>query len=158
MPRVSREWRSTSTDVYKRFKSAHPELNLSYMEWCNIIYTFNYGFRDYLLETGFKARFPYGFGDFAICKYKPKKEKTLPSGETIVGLPINWQRTKETGNIIYHMNHNTEGYKFRWLWFQNKCKFFRSDVWVFKPSRVSSRLIAHYVRQGYDQKYLQWKT
>lgn len=155
--RVAVEYRTTEKDVFKRFKQKHPELKIDYNTWCNIIYNFNYAFRDYILETGKKVKFPYGFGDFTITKYKPKKEKELPDGTKIIGLPINWAKTKEHGKLIYHMNFNTEGFKFKWQWDKKNARFQYSALWCFKPSRVTSRLLNHYLSQPEQHyKYQEW--
>lgn len=158
MPRVAVEYRTTERAVFNRFKEKYPDLKIDYNTWCNIIYSFNYAFRDHCLETGSKVSFPYGFGEFAISKKKPPKFKKLPDGTEVVGLPIDWVKTKKHGKYIYHMNAKTEGFKFKWKWFISKARFYKSDVWMFKPSRVSSRLISHYVSQdNYQHKYLEWK-
>lgn len=157
MPRVSVEYRSTEKAVFKRFKLKYPEVNIDYNTWCIIIYNFNYAFRDHILETGRKARFPYGFGEFTISKYKPKTTKNLLDGTEVVGLPINWKRSKELNQIVYHMNFHTEGFKFKWLWLRDKARFEKSALWNFKPSRVTSRLLNHYLTQlGYQHKYQEW--
>lgn len=157
MPRVPVEYRTTQKDVFKRFKLKYPEVNIDYNTWCSIIYNFNYAFRDYILETGHKIKFPYGFGDFTITKYKPRKEKELPDGKKVIGLPINWKRSKELGQIVYHMNYNTEGFKFKWRWDKTKARFSNSALWCFKPSRVTSRLLNHYLSQpDYQYKYQEW--
>lgn len=152
------EYRTTARDVYNRFRSKHKDVDLSYTDWCNIIYTFNYAFRDHLLETGEKEKFPYGFGEFCITKYKPARTKYTLQGEEVVGLPVDWKKTREAGKKIYHMNFSTDGYKFRWYWKHGSARFQKADIWSFKPSRVSSRLIKHYVSLKYDDKYLQWKN
>lgn len=158
MSRCSVEYRSTSKEVFKRFKEKYPEIKITYTKWCDVIYSFNYGFRDYLLETGDRAPFPCGFGKFAICKFKPRRTK-LVDGVEIIGLPVDWKKTKEYGKKIYHMNYNTEGFKFRWLWFSSSARFEKYTIWNFKPSRVSSRLLKHYLTQeNYQYKYLEWKT
>ena len=155
--RVKVAYRTTEKDVFKRFKQKYPELKIDYNTWCNIIYNFNYAYRDYILETGKKVKFPYGFGDFTITKYKPKKEKELPDGTKIIGLPINWAKTKEHGKLIYHMNFNTEGFKFKWRWDKKNARFIYSNLWCFKPSRVTSRLLHHYLSQPEQQyKYQEW--
>ena len=71
---------------------------------------------------------------------------------------VDWKKTKEKGFKIYHMNNHTEGNTFRWLWVFGTQRFFQSEIWSFKPSRVSSRLIAHYIKLGYNSKYLNWKS
>jgi len=157
MPRVKVAYRTTEKDVFKRFKEKHPDIKIDYTTWCNIIYSFNYAFRDSVLETGKKIKFPYGFGDFAITKFKPRKNKTLPDGREIIGLPINWKKTKELGKFVYHMNYNTEGFKFKWQWDKKNARFLYSSLWCFKPSRITSRLLSHYLLEPEQQyKYQEW--
>jgi hypothetical protein len=156
MGRTAIEYRTTSKDTYNKFKITNPNVDVSYTDWCNILYTFNYSFRDYCLETGFKASFPYGFGVFCITKYKRKLTAIVDGVEKIL-LPINWKKTKEEGRTIYHMNSHTDGYKARWFWIPHSARFYKPDIWVFKPARISSRLIKHYIDNGYMDKYLQWK-
>lgn len=158
MPRVSVGYRTASKDTYKRFKENHPEIKIDYLTWSNIIYTFNYAFRDYVLETGILCKYIHGFGDFAITKWKPSKTKILPTGEETIALPIDWKKTKEHGKYIFHMNYNTDGYKFKWKWFNRNSKIFLTKYWNFKPSRVSSRLLKHYISlPDYQDKYLSWR-
>lgn len=155
--RVPVEYRTTQRDVYNRFKLKYPEVDIDYNTWCIVIYNFNYAFRDYILETGNKAKLPFGFGEFTITKYKPRKEKTLTDGTPVVGLPINWKRSKELGQIVYHMNYHTEGFKFKWFWNRETARFERHTLWNFKPSRVTSRLLNHYLNQpDYQYKYHEW--
>lgn len=156
--RVKVEYSTTKKEVFKRFKQKHPESTLDYTTWASIIYNFNYAFRDYLLETGYKAKFIHGFGEFAITKWQPHKVKTV-NGEERINLPVDWKKTKEFGKIIYHMNYNTDGFKFKWKWFRHAARFHTSSLWNFKPSRVTSRLLKHYLSlPDYKDKYLQWRS
>lgn len=151
------EYRSTGKEVFKRFKQKYPQYNISYYEWSNIIYNFNYAFRDHLLETGEKCKFIHGFGEFAITKWKPKKIVEVDGVEKI-NLPVDWKKTREHGKYIYHMNFSTDGYKFKWQWFNKKARFTFSTLFNFKPSRVTSRLLKHYLSlPDYKDKYLSWK-
>ena len=51
-------------------------------------------------------------------------------------LPIDWQKTKEKGKVIYNFNYHTEGYFFGWLWFKESLLDLETaDLWYFKPSR-----------------------
>jgi hypothetical protein len=151
------EYRSASKDVFKRFKLKHPNLKIDYNTWCTVIYTFNYYFRDHILETGDVCKFPYGFGDFTISKWKPKPTKILEDGREIINLPVDWKKTKEAGKKIYMFNNHTEGFKFKWCWFPYTARFYKSDIWSFKPSRVSSRMLKHYLNlSGQHHKYHEW--
>ena len=40
-------------------------------------------------------------------------------GKDRVALPIDWQKTKERGKVIYNFNYHTDGYFFGWMWFKN---------------------------------------
>ena len=151
-------WRSAGRDNYNDFCRKHPSIQLTFDQWVNIIYTFNEAFRDYILETGEKAKFPFGFGEFTINKKKRKKIVTFNDIDHI-NLPIDWKKTKERGKRTYNFNFHTEGYFFGWMWFKNTARLKNTDLWYFKPTRVSSRLIAHYINadEKYKDTYRQWK-
>lgn len=159
MSRVRKEYRQTARSTYDRWQALHPETQLSYLEFQNIIYSFNYAFRDYLLETGEKAKLPWGIGDFAVSKKRPPKTKISPkTGLEIISLPVDWKKTKEQGFKIYHLNRHTDGFKFLLKWFTRTARYKLSDVWVFKPIRLTSRLINHYIKKDKANlnKYQEW--
>ena len=157
--RVAVDWRSSSKDNYNLFCKKHSAIKLTYDEWRNIIYTYNEMFKEYILETGHKAKLPYGFGEFSINKKKRRKLKNNIDGKEFVNLPIDWQKTKEKGKVIYNFNYHTEGYFFGWMWFKSTARFKNSDLWYFKPSRLTSRLLSHYLKTSdkYQYIYNEWK-
>ncbi len=71
--RTKREWRQASKENYEVFCKRYPQINITFKTWSNIIYQYNYNFRDYILETGLKAKLPWGVGEFAVKKNKLKK-------------------------------------------------------------------------------------
>ena len=150
------DYSQTSKSTYKQFRAEHPEIDIEYLDFINIIYSFNYAFRDYLLETGMRGKLPWGIGDFAVSKRKPQTKKMLRNGDEVINLPIDWQKTKARGKRIYHMNAHTEGFKFRIKWFKKSPRFNYSEIWNFKPSRVTSRLIKHYITEGHQHRYYEW--
>jgi nucleoid DNA-binding protein len=150
MPRVKVDWRSSSKDNYKNFCKKNPSIQISFDDWRNIIYSFNEYFKNYILETGEKARLPLGFGEFSINKKKRKRTVTIDGKEKIT-LPIDWQKTKEKGKVIYNFNYHTEGYFFGWVWFKETTRIRLVDLWYFKPTRTTSRLLSHYLKT--DDKY-----
>lgn len=153
--RIAKEYSTASTAVFKLFKLKHPEVDITYSQWANIIYTFNYAMRDKILETGEKLSIPYGFGEIYICKFKPKRTKEI-NGQEIIALPVDWKRTKEVGYKVYFLNVHTEGFKFRVKWDRTNARFKGAYIWNFKPSRVTSRLINHYIKKGFQDKYQEW--
>ena len=152
-------WRSASRESYNDFCKKHPSIGLSVDEWRNIIYSFNESFRDYILETGDRAKLPFGFGEFSIAKKKRKKYKVV-NGVERINLPIDWKKTREKGKVIYNFNFHTEGYFFGWVWFKNSSRIKNHDLWYFKATRVASRLLSHYINIGkeYQLLYKEWKV
>lgn len=156
--RVKVDWRSASKENYNHFCKKHPNIHLSFDEWKSIIYTFNEGFKEYVLETGEKAKMPFGFGEFAINKKKRRKIKGV-DGKEFINLPIDWKKTKEKGKRIYNFNFHTEGYFFGWTWFKKTARLRHTSLWYFKPSRATSRLLSHYIKADdkYQHLYMEWK-
>jgi len=156
--RVKVDWRSSSRDNYNNFCKNNPSIKISFDEWKNIIYSFNESFKNYILETGERAKLPSGFGEFSINKKKRRKIKGV-DGKEFINLPVDWKKTKEKGKIIYNFNYHTEGYFFGWTWFKETARLKNSDLWYFKPSRITSRLLSHYLKtdEKYQHIYREWK-
>lgn len=155
--RVKVDWRSASRENYNNFCKLHPSLKLTFDEWRNIIYTYNESFKNYILETGEKAKLPFGFGEFSINKKKRRKRTGL--NDEFINLPIDWQKTREKGKRIYNFNFHTEGFFFGWMWFKQSARIKNVDLWYFKASRVTSRLLSHYIKtdEKYQHMYHEWK-
>ena len=158
MARVSVDWRSASKDNYNDSCKKYPLVNLSFDEWRNISYNYNDAFKHYILETGEKEKLVGSIGEFSINKKKRRRIKGV-DGKEFVNLPIDWQKTKEKGKVIYNFNYHTEGYFFGWMWFKDSARFRNSDLWYFKPSRLTSRLLSHYIKTDnkYQHMYHEWK-
>jgi nucleoid DNA-binding protein len=157
--RTKIDWRSSSKENYNNFCKKNPTIQVTFNDWKNIIYSFNEYFKNYILETGEKARLPFGFGEFSINKKKRKKIKDK-DGKEFVNLPVDWKRSKEKGKRIYNFNYHTEGYFFGWMWFKESARIKNIDLWYFKPSRTTSRLLSHYINadEKYQHLYNQWKN
>lgn len=155
--RVKIDWRSASRENYNNFCKKHPSIKLTFDEWRNIIYSFNDSFKNYILETGEKAKLPFGFGEFSVNKKKRRKLKGL--NNEFVNLPVDWQKTKQKGKIIYNFNYHTEGYFFGWIWFKETARLKNTELWYFKPTRTTSRLLSHYIKTDdkYQYIYREWK-
>jgi hypothetical protein len=157
MPRVKVDWRSTSKENYNLFKKKHPSIDLTYDQWSLIIYSFNEMFKEHILETGESIKLPYGLGEISINKKIRKVHKGKDN--EYINLPVDWQKTKAKGKIIYNFNHDTEGFFFGWHWFKKSARFKHTDLWYFKPTRTTSRLLGHYIKidKKYQQLYREWE-
>ena len=154
--RTKCDFRSAGVESYKDFRKRHPSIVLTLDEWRNIIYSFNEAFRDYILETGEKAKYPYGIGCFSIAK--KIRKRTIGKNDEFINLPIDWVKTREKGKRIYNFNFHSEGYSFYWKWFKNTTRIKFPDLWYFRATRTSSRLLAHYIKVNdtYQHLYREW--
>lgn len=138
--RIKREYRTASKEVYNKFCLKYPEVKISFIKWKEAIYSFNYLIRDYIVETGEKVKLQGGFGPLAISKKKSKTYNEF-NGKQMINLATDWKKTKLAGKKIYHLNQHTDGYRCKWFWFVREARFYMSDIWVFKPARLSSRKV-----------------
>ena len=157
--RVPVDYSSGSVANYKDFCKKNKEIKVSLADWKTIIYGYNQSFREYLLETGKREVLPCRLGSFYINKKKRRKMKGT-NGKEFINLPIDWQKTKEKGKVIYNFNYDTDGYFFGWGWYKKVAIFRLSSLWFFKPSRETSRLLAHYIKvdKKYQEIYSEWRT
>jgi hypothetical protein len=83
----------------------------------------------------------------------------MVEGKEVINLPIDWQKSREKGKRIYNFNYHTEGYFFGWIWFRESTRLKNVDLWYFKPSRNTSRLLSHYIKTDdkYQHLYNEWK-
>ena len=158
MSRVAVEWRSTSKDNYKDFCKTHPNIIITFTDWKNVLYMYSEWFKDYILETGEMVKLPNGLGEFTIQKRK-RNWVSEKDGKRVTNLPIDWIKTREKGKRVYNFNYETEGFAFKWMWYRRTATFKLPRLWYFKPSRVSSRLLAHYIKVDpkYQHLYQEWK-
>lgn len=152
-------YKTGSKETYLEFCKAHPKINITHRQYKIIITAYNKMFRDYILETGEKFRMPHGFGDISIRKWKKATYNIHPiTGEKHIALAIDWARTKAIGKRVYHLNSNTDGFRFQWKWFKDTAKIEFPFIYNFKPARETSRKIAEYIKKIPDHyhTYREW--
>lgn len=158
MPRVKTEFRQVSKEMFNEFAKTNPEINITFDQYKEIVYGFNFGFRDHILETGDLVKYIFGLGEFSINKKKTKRTAKVDDKEYII-LPIDWKATNEArakdpnASRVYLFNSHTGGYRFKWYWSIGSARFVLSDIFIFKPYRVSSRKITEYVTKP-DSPYI----
>lgn len=158
MPRPTVEYRTASKEAYKSFRAANPKIKITFEQFKKIIKTSNDMIIDYLLETGEKFKLPHGFGEISIHKWKPKKYVEY-QGIIHINLPIDWTKTRIAGKRMYHLNSHTDGFRYKWKWFQRTSYLETSKCINFRPNRVVSRRLASYLKKPnstYGQTYRSW--
>lgn len=156
MSRRKGAYDSTGKVAHERFCKEHPDIQLGPKQRAAIIKQFNVNLLKYALETGEHTKIGGAFGSIVVSKKKIKRY-IQKDGVQYIGLPVDWKRTKELGKYVYNLNAHTDGCSFKWLWNRLESRFQHSSLWVFTPSRFASRLIAHYIKEGFHQLYREWE-
>jgi Holliday junction resolvase len=155
MGRPKYSYRTVSTEAYKSFTLAYPEIKLTYKEWSEILYEYMSQFREYLLETGDLGKLPWGFGYFGVNKKKRKRYKVhIVNGKPAVNLAVDWKASKAEGKKIYNFNFHTDGFTYWWKWYKGTSYLALNTCIYFKASRETSRLLAKYLLKP-DSEYFQ---
>lgn len=141
-------FRTASKENYKLFCEKNKTIDITFEQYKEIIYTYNNLIADYLIDTGLSVKLPFGLGPLKIVKYKPKGTKIAESGKEFPRLSIDWKRTKEEGKYIYHLNSNTDGYKyyFQWLFASSRIKY--NVVWKLEMARIHSRKLVSFLKDS----------
>lgn len=135
-------FRTASKENYNLFCEKNKSISISFDQYKKIIYLYNQKIVDYLIETGLPVKLPFGLGPLEIVKYKPRGTKITQSGKVVPRLGIDWLKTKEYGKYVYHLNSNTDGYKYYFRWDSRKSRLKNFIIWKLEMARVHSRKLS----------------
>lgn len=109
----------------------------------------------YMLESGEPMRLPRGLGHITVYKFKIPTYK-MRNGVKQLNLPIDWQKTrqlwdsdpvaKENKKVVYHFNHHSDGYSYRWGWRKKKAFLHNKEIWNMDMYRVPSRTLVKKIK------------
>lgn len=143
------DYKSISKQTYNEFCKRHPHVQITFQQYRSILNTYNKMFRDYVVETGDSFKLPHGFGEILIWKWKKKKIITNPiTGKQHIAMAIDWVKSKQQGKHIYILNNHTDGFRMQWKWLKSTARFELSEIYVFKPTRESSRKISEAIKKN----------
>lgn len=153
----NKTYKTDSKSAYNKFREAYPDVNIDFKDWKKVVREHNWLFAEYILDTGDRAKLRW-LGTFTIRRKKIRRFINMHDGRQFIALPIDWQKSKKAGKRIYNFNTHSDGFRYGWRWFSQDSRFHLSDIWWFKPNRVTSRTITKYIHMGPDQydKYKQW--
>jgi hypothetical protein len=161
MSRVKVDYSTYNKAAYHKFLKNHnlTEKDITFKKYVSNIKICNWMYIEYALRTGEKVQLPYGFGQIAVNKRLLKRYKEH-NGKTYVNLRVDWASTKKYGKKIYHTNEHTDGFNFKWIWFNKPCKIHLAEIYTFKACRYASRAIAKYLKKnsGNMELYLEWQN
>ena len=138
-----------SQSDYKMYKEKSKH-KVDYELYKKINLTANTFLSEKILE-GKRIKLPFGLSDVFINKYKQE----LKSKDGKLNLPIDWKKSKELGKRVYHLNHHTDGFTFKWFWAKSEAKFKFKELWAFKAVRKNTRAIKKILKVG-DVEYKQY--
>lgn len=103
---------------------------------------FNIGLSNIVIDQGGEIELGYRMSLMRIQKRKIKRYNYK-------GLKINWQKTKEYGKWIFHLNEHTNGYRYHWYWFKKGMVIKNKSLWRFVPTRTNCRHLASILNNPY---------
>lgn len=115
----------TGKDFYKsyiEYVENNPLYQVEYKTFRAILNDYFKYLRDQLIEEGKEVKLPCRLGTLAIVKHKPKEY-------TGKSLRIDYAASKKYNKMIFHLNEETNGFKYRYYWnkqnmlTQNKTKY-----------------------------------
>jgi hypothetical protein len=116
---------------FKLFQETHLQVSISYKQFTDIINLSNELTSLKVIENTSGFKLPENLGYIAVTRYKSKRRA------------IDFKKTKELGQTVYHTNFHSYGYTNRIQWFSSqitKCKF--HQIYKFVPERKVSRELA----------------
>lgn len=115
----------TGKDFYKsyiEYVENNPLYQIDYKTFRAILNDYFKYLRDQLIEEGKEIKLPCRLGTLSIVKHRPKEY-------TGKSLRIDYAASKKYNKIIFHLNEETNGFKYRYYWnkqnmlTQNKTKY-----------------------------------
>jgi hypothetical protein len=130
----------TLEDSYKHFKENH-DIKVSKRVYKDICKDFNKAIAHKVLTEAYEFRLPYRLGSLRIKGQKMsfKDKRTLR---------IDYQKTKELGHTVYHLNNHTNNYMYRWWWNKMLAIVKNKGAYLFKPTREHKRTLAKLLKEG----------
>ena len=110
----------------------------------SIIDDFNKALVSEIVFNNEVIKLPYRLGFLGIKKYKVNFD---PERKNI--WPVNYQKSKELGFIVYY----DQEYRYRWKWLKEFSKVTGRRWYKFLPCRANKRLIAQALRENSTLDY-----
>lgn len=125
------------TPKFHRHFQRETGLEIDYATFAKIIATCNEVSSIKVLDNTSGFKLPENMGYLAVTRYKSKKRS------------VDFKKTKEIGQTVYHTNFHSYGYKSRIQWFSSqivRCKF--HQIYKFIPERKVSRELGERMKKG----------
>ena len=132
-------------DAHKRFKQLN-DSKISQKDYKNICRDFNKMIVEDIKE-GKEARIPHSLGMFWGKKYK----------NNYANLAVDFKATKDEGRTIYHLNHETDGWRVRWLWSKRNNAATNLIYYSFQPTSTNKKALSKAFRKGFG-KFFSFRT
>ena len=96
-------------ESYCEYTKDNPLYQVAYKTFRDVVTEYFRYLRDEIIENGKEVRLPCRMGSLSIVKHKPKEY-------TGKSLRIDYAESKKYGKMIFHLNEETGGYKYRFYW------------------------------------------
>tara|TARA_R110002167_G_scaffold344034_2_gene553225 strand:+ start:2673 stop:3188 length:516 start_codon:yes stop_codon:yes gene_type:complete len=144
-------------DYFKYYDSIYCEqktfnaYNVGEKLYKSIIRDFLGEVNDNIIHNNFEFKLPSRLGTLSIKKFK-REFKTDENGKIITKFPVDWKTTKDlweknpeakkNKKLIYHFNHHTSNFEFKFKYDKRTANFPSKNVYMFKFPRGMKRTLA----------------
>ena len=100
------------------------------------------------ITKGRTQKIPFSLGYFWIKKFKINYDKP----------PIDFNETKKKGKLVYHLNHDTDGFRCKWLWTKKNNLIANLIYYSFKPTWSNSQAVSKAFRELGHEKFFTYQV
>lgn len=149
----------------KKYKNIYPDIDRR--KYTDICYNINKRLSDKIIKESFEFRVPFKLGIISIKKARFQvkiKDGKLEKNKLMIDWAKTWdiwyndypgKSRKEINaiknkQVVYHMNHHTNGYVMKWYWDKSICTVSNHSVYYFKPIKANRLNLAAWINS--DEK------
>ena len=134
-------------EIYKQDRQDWPHLP-DRRKWLKVAKKLLYELSLLIIRENLLFKIPVRMGKIGIKKSKNHSK-----------FRIDWAKTKEVGKVMYHLNHHTDRYYFRWYWSRKSAMFTNKYFYSFKPiddkarRKIGKRGLAAWIKKLGNDPY-----
>ena len=124
---------------YMEYVDDNPLYQVEYRKFRDIINDYFRYLRDEIIENGKEVKLPCRMGTLSIVKHKPKEY-------TGKSLRIDYGESKKLGKMVFHLNEETNGFKYRYYWNKQNMLTRNKTYYQLIMTRENKRRLAYILK------------
>lgn len=134
----------TVPDYYKHYLTTIDRdtiYEIDYSTYRKILNAFFKFLRDEILEESREVKLPCVLGTLSVVKSQPKEY-------TSKSLRVDYHLSKQYGKLMFHLNEETNGFKYRYHWCKRTMRTKNKSKYRFIATRANKRYLAYLLKNN----------